>query len=109
MKTDVTKYDFHDAFRAYGRTDQFSPDGLDLLYDWLISFEGDTGEETELDVIALCCDFYEDSWEAIADNYSIDLSDCDNDEEKLQTVSDYLAENTTLVGDSGSGLIYHAF
>ena len=59
MKQTVTSHDFQDAFRDYQRGDNFSYYGLRALYDWLEGYADDTGEEYELDVIALCCDFTE--------------------------------------------------
>ena len=58
MKTTVDLYDFHEAFRR-GRDTQFSDDGLDALFYYLEDVEHSTGEEIELDVIALCCDYNE--------------------------------------------------
>ncbi len=58
MKTNVTLSDFRDAFRSHDR-DNFSYAGLEALYNWLIGYEDDTGEEIELDVIAFCCDYAE--------------------------------------------------
>lgn len=62
MKQSITQSQFIDAFRDYGRENNFSYDGLVALYDWLEMLEDDTGEPIELDVIALCCEFteYED-------------------------------------------------
>jgi len=59
MKQTVTKYMFTEAFRQYGRSEQFSYLGLQALFDYLEEMEEGTGEEMELDVIALCCDFSE--------------------------------------------------
>ena len=59
MKTTVTRHDFHDAFRRMGREDQFSYEGLNALFEYLEEYEESTGEELELDVIALCCDYAE--------------------------------------------------
>lgn len=73
MKTTVNKSDFRDAFQHMGRGDQFSYDGLGALYDWIEQLDDDCGTETELDVIALCCEFTE--YENIAefhDNYEKD-------------------------------------
>ena len=53
MKQTVNNSAFHDAFVNYGRTDNFSYDALDLLFDYFESIESDTGEEIELDVIAV--------------------------------------------------------
>ena len=109
MKQTVTESDFRDAFRAMGRTDQFSYEGLGVLFDYLESYEEDTGEELELDVIALCCDYYEDTWESIAENYGIDLDGATDEDEIAEIVEDYVAGNTVLVGTVTGGCIYQAF
>jgi len=51
--------DFVEAFERMGRTENFTYEGLRALFDYLESFEEDTGEPVELDVIGLCCDFTE--------------------------------------------------
>ena len=62
MKTNVNLYDFREAFKAT-RPDNFSYDGLEVLFEYLESYEEDCGEELELDVISICCEYTE--W----DNY----------------------------------------
>ena len=109
MKTTVTESDFRDAFRAYGRNDQFSYEGLGALYDGLLEFEDATGSEIELDVIALCCEYYEATWQEIADDYSIDLSDPDDEDAVADDVRDYLSFHTTIVGEVPGGCVYMAF
>ena len=60
MKQNVTAYDFHRAFeQSDSRKDQFSYQGLTAIYDYLIDYEDGTGEEIELDVIAICCEYME--------------------------------------------------
>ena len=109
MKTTIGWGDFTNAFEAM-RPDNFSYEGLSVLYDYLLQFEVDTGEELELDVIALCCDYSEDTWQDIARIYSIDLSECGQVEEaKREAVHDYLIEKTHLVGETSTGFIYLAF
>jgi hypothetical protein len=54
----ITREQFFEAFKNYGREDNFSRDGLSALFDYLELLEEDTGD-IELDVIALCCDFTE--------------------------------------------------
>lgn len=108
MKTTVSRYDFERAFADAGRKDQFSHEGLKALFDYLEDYEDSTGEEIELDVIALCCDYNEDTVADIARNYSIDLEGMD-DEEQLEAVRDYLNENTTLVGETSTGFVYACF
>lgn len=102
-------YQFRDAFRAAGRNDQFSYKGLECLFDYLEEYSEDTGEPFELDVIALCCDFYEEDAEYIAKNYSIDIEGMD-DEEIVEAVREYLEENTIIVGEPSEGVfVYQAF
>lgn len=110
MKTTVSFYDFRDAFNAHDRLGQFSREGLRVLFEYLTEYEDSTGEEIELDVIALCCDYYEDSWESIAEEYRIDLSACDDEEDKMECVLDYLEYRTVIVGEPYEGVfIYGAF
>jgi hypothetical protein len=59
MKTTVSVYDFRQAFQDHNRQDSFSYEGLGALYEWIEQLDDDCGTETELDVIALCCDFSE--------------------------------------------------
>lgn len=111
MKETVREYRFRDAFREMGRKDQFTYEGLGVLFEYLEAYEEDSGEELELDVVALCCDYYEDTAEDIAANYSIDLSDCDpeDDDAIRDTVRSYLEANTTVVGETSCGFVYSVF
>ena len=62
MKTTINEYQFIQAFTDCGRENQFSREALTALFEYIEGLEEDTGEETELDVIELCCEFteYED-------------------------------------------------
>jgi hypothetical protein len=57
MKQTVTETMFIDAFQAI-RPENFSLEGLRALFAHIEELET-MGEEMELDVIALCCDFEE--------------------------------------------------
>jgi hypothetical protein len=103
MKTTVSRYDFERAFVDANRRDNFSYEGLNALFDYLEDYEEQTGEEIELDVIAICCDYDENHWEDVASNYSIDLTDCEDEDDKIEAVRDYLTDNTTLVGEPLAG------
>ena len=56
--TTVTLNAFHDAFNAI-RPNQFSYGAIHALFDYLEDLSEDTGEDIELDVIAICCSFVE--------------------------------------------------
>ena len=111
MKQTVNNSAFHDAFVSYGRTDNFSYDARDLLFEYFEQLESDTGEEIDLDVIAICCEYTEDSLEDVIANYSIDVSECEDDEaSQIVIVTDYLNDNTSLVGvTSDNTFVYLAF
>ena len=108
MKTTVYFAEFRDYFHEI-RPDNFSYEGLRILFDYLEEFEESTGEEVEFDVIAICCDFSEDSYENIADQYGIELDINENDDEIKQQVIDYLQDQDAYVGDSINGIVYRNF
>ena len=107
MKQSVDVHDFIDAFRAYDRMDQFSYSGLKAIFDYFEQLEDDTGEEIELDVIAICCDFAEyDNAAAIAAEYDRDF-DGDEDEQEEKALN-WLYENTTVI-EHDDGIIIQSF
>lgn len=70
MKQTIDMYQFERAFKNMGRGEQFSYEGLQALYLYLEEYEEDTGEEINLDVIALCCEYAEyDSLKEFQANY----------------------------------------
>jgi hypothetical protein len=122
MKVTIDFPDFQDAFRRYGRLDNFSRQGLELLFYYFEELEDGMGQEIELDVIAICCDYAEDTVEDIARNYSIDLSECEDgictasaygleqvEDAKREVVREYLNDNTQLVGETSTGFVYLSF
>ena len=108
MKITVSSYDFERAFADAGRMDQFSYEGRAALFAYLEEYEASTGEEIELDVVALCCDYYESSTEEIILNYRIDVEGLD-DEEQLEAVREYLMDQGAYVGEVADGFVYSAF
>lgn len=105
MKTTVSVYEFRDAFLKL-RPNNFTYEGLTALYDYFESFEADTGEELELDVIAICCDFAQDTWQDIAQSYSIEIDENENEEEQQQQVADYLTDEGAYVAQVGDSFVY---
>lgn len=107
----VTFCQFCDAFRDMDRQDQFSYAGKQALFDYLEEYSDSVGEPVDLDIIALCCEYSEDDYETIAENYSIDLTDIDpEDEDEIkEAVMDYLEKNTIIVGEVPGGFVYAVF
>ena len=104
MKQTVYLSDFRDAFIRMGRKDQFSYEGLELIFDYIQEYEQDSGEEYELDVIGLCCEWAEDTPEEIAASYDIDISDLDEDQ-VCEAVLETLRDDTQVAGVTSSGSI----
>ena len=104
-------YQFRESFRLAGRMDQFSYEGLEVLFDYLEELSEDTGETIELDVVALCCEYYESSIQELIDNYNIDLSEVDEDDPDsiIDVVREYLEYNTSICGQVSDGFVYAAF
>jgi len=102
MKRNVTEYDFERAFAEMGRNDQFSYEGLKALYEWFEEYEEGTGEEIELDVIAICCDFseYETAREAALEyGFDPELEDDEDDDEddREEKALDWLKDRTSVI------------
>jgi len=86
MKITVTESIFIDQFKAI-RPDNFSYEGLELLFSMLEESEDSTGEQIELDVIAICCDYSESTADELINNYDIEIDD--NDDE-LEIIEEFL-------------------
>jgi hypothetical protein len=109
MITQITFSAFCDAFRDMDRNDNFSYEGKRALFDYLEEYEGVSGCELELDIIAFCCEFYENDLDSIIDDYGIDVSDAEDDDEKADIVEEYLQYHTCLVARLGTDFVYAAF
>lgn len=108
MKTTVYLNEFRDYFNQV-RPNNFSYEGLGILFEYLEQYEEDTGEEIELDVIALCCDFSEEDFTDIAKSYDIELDEEADEEDQMQAVADYLTDEGVYIGQTGTCIIYRVF
>jgi hypothetical protein len=98
---------FRDEFRQCGRADQFSYEALGLLFDYFEEIDSDY----DLDVIAICCEYSEDSVEQIAESYGLEFSSVeegDTDGERDYVLA-YLEDHTSVIGVTPSGIVYAQF
>ena len=87
MKQTVSLYEFINAFHGTQYENNFTYEGLKALYTYLDELEEETGEELELDIVALCCDFSEyESLEEFRENYSSDYETMEDIENKTTVV-----------------------
>ena len=109
MKQTVSYYDFVAAFANYDRIDQYTRAGLFAIFDYIEDYENESGEEQELDVVAICCEINESTWQEVAENYGYDLSDIDK-EDRRQEVIDRLQDDTFFIAETSvNTLVYVAF
>ncbi|MEK9207103.1 MAG: hypothetical protein AAB922_01375 [Patescibacteria group bacterium] len=121
MKQSVNFSQFCDAFRNHDRQDQFSYEAKKALFEYLESIEDDTETETELDVIALCCEYSEHEsamscakeydYEEVVDlepHGSVDLLEVAELEEKQAL--QWLEDRTTVIPSGNSkGIVIAQF
>jgi len=103
MKTTVNVHEFRQAFKDYGRNSNFTYDGLAALFDYLEQYEEDCGEEIELDVVALCCEYSEhDNAKEAAEQCCFEPDEEDDEDEQEAAAMKYLEDRTQVITfDSG--------
>ena len=106
MKITPTLNHFLEAFAQSGR-ENFSHHALVLLFDFLTELDAETGQDTELDVIAICCEYSEDNLDTLIDLYGLGAG-IETDEEKRAVVRNYLEDYATVVGETESGFVYRS-
>jgi hypothetical protein len=98
----IDRFGFRNAFEIM-RPNQFSYHALDALFDHLEQWEEDTGEEIELDVIAICCDYCEyDSIRDAAEAYGISVTDRQDDPLDDEALVERIRDHTDVILVPGS-------
>lgn len=102
MKTTVYRSEFHDYFTTSDTyKNNFSYEGREILFNWIEELDSDTGEETELDIVALCCDFAESNIEELIFDYGY-LMDPEAIKDS-EYIREFLQDNTMLCGQYDQG------
>ena len=96
--------ELQDQFIAYNRNN-YSLDGYRALLDYYDESEN----ALELDVIAICCDWDEMSVSDIITDYSIDISDLDDEDEILEVVMEYLNDRTYAIDLCNGSILFQCF
>jgi hypothetical protein len=103
--TTVTFSAFRDAFRAYNRADTFTEQGTKDLFAYLEDYSEDCGTPVELDVIALCCAYEEQTLDELIRSYApdVDLADYEDDSAGYyEAVITWLAYRTFICSDTSN-------
>ena len=105
MKQTINFSQFCDSFYKHGRSNQFSHEALEILFNYLEQLESDTGQEIELDVVGLCCEYSESDTAQIAKDYNFAL---EGESDIPQYVLDVLYDHTQVAGVCPNGNIVFA-
>ena len=120
MKTTLSTHEIAEALYLDENADWTRPGSL-ALAEWIEEWEEDTGEEMELDIVAIRCEFSEFSslqdW--IKDYYSLPLADAlksagvdleggETDEETDTLIRDHIQPNGYLI-EFAEGIIVSDF
>ena len=104
MKTTINEWDFKNKFQQI-RPNNFSLQGLNALWDYLEEIEEGTGEEIELNVIGLCCDYQEfDDLKEFQSQYFNDVPG-----DKFETIEEIEEETFVIRIEDNEGFIIQVF
>tara|TARA_R110000822_G_scaffold9487_2_gene36686 strand:+ start:1633 stop:1983 length:351 start_codon:yes stop_codon:yes gene_type:complete len=104
MKQTINQTQFINAFTTeYCSKDNFSYEGLELLYEYFEDVYSDTGVEMELDVVGICCDFSEmDITEFLQAYNPLTISEGEfndlSENDQVSLLEDYLCSETSFIG-----------
>jgi|LGOV01.1.fsa_nt_gb hypothetical protein len=115
MKQTVSFCQFCDAFDSHERNDSFTYDGKKALFEFIEDLDEQCGMETELDIIALCCEFseYDNAIDCISTcgyGFTSDLEyeEEEEEEEEERESLEWLSEHTMVIQFNG-GIIIQDF
>ena len=115
----IEKISSSDLFRMACRMDRgnnFGYDGWLAIGDYLEQLSDDLGENIEVDIVGICCDYsmsedVSDWWKEYGVYSDIDSEEWEemDDKEKLKAIEKYLNQNTSVVCCEDDCIIWAAF
>lgn len=106
---------YHMACRM-DRGDNFGYNGWNAIGEYLENLSEDIGEDYEVDIVGICCDYsmsenVSEWWDEYGEYSDIDSEEWENmdEEEKLEAIRDYLQDNTSVVICEDDLIIWQAF
>jgi hypothetical protein len=110
MKQNINRSQFHDAFHRAERGSQFSYEARNLLFDYFEDVEESTGEELELDVVGICCEYEESTADELLEYFEHMMDPRYNAPETAEDWLKWLSNETAVVGVTSSDtVVYQQF
>ena len=115
----INASDLYNMACSMGRGHNFGYSGWLAIGDYLENLSDDLGENIEIDIIAICCEYSmaESTEEFFMERqhlHGIDLPTMEEweeleDDKKLETIEEFLQENTALIICKDDLIIWQAF
>ena len=112
----ISSSDLYNMACRMDRGHNFGYDGWLAIGDYLEQLSEDTGENIEVDIVGICCDYsmsedVNDWWKEYGVYSEIDSDEWEemDDAEKLEAIENYLNENTSVVICEENLIIWQAF
>ena len=110
MKITINEIEFTNEFEKMNRGNNFSMEGKKALFEYIEQYEEETGEEIELDIIALCCEYteYKTAIECAKNYNKFALSAPSNElseEEAEKEAIDFLRDRTVVIEFEGGVIV----
>ncbi len=97
---------FASDFEQSQYRDNFTREGLRVLFDYLENLSEDIGKDIDFDIGAIVCDYCESSIEEIILDYSITI---DPEYDTKEQVLDFLSNETIICGITENGFVFVCF
>ena len=112
----INASDLYNMACRMGRGHNFGYSGWLAIGDYLEQLSDDTGENIEVDIVGICCEYsmaesVEEFWQEYGKYSSIDADDWEemDDEQKLEAIEEYLQNNTSIVCCEENCIIWQVF
>ncbi len=112
----INSSDLYNMACRMDRGNNFGYDGWLAIGDYLEQLSDDLGENIEVDIVGICCEYsmaesVSDWWEECGDYSDINLDEWEemDEEEKLEAIEEYLQDNTSIVCCDEDCIIWQTF
>ena len=112
----INASDLYNMACRMDRGHNFGYNGWLAIGDYLEQLSDDLGENIEVDIVGICCDYsmsedVSDWWKEYGVYSDIDSDEWEemDDKEKLEAIENYLQENTSVVTCQENLIIWQAF
>ena len=115
----ISSSDLYQIACRMNRGQQFGHNGWEAIGEYLEQMSEETGQDVEIDIVAICCKYSmaesaEEAFMEFSYKHGIDLPTMEewedmDDDEKLETIEEFLQKKTSVVICEDDLIIWQAF